>query len=481
MSIDYFAPPTIGKFMESESFARFIVGPVGSGKTTGCIFELLKHTAGQAPGPDGIRRTRWAIVRQTLEQLRMTVLLDILSWLRPIAHYRVSDKLVIIEFGDVYSEWFLIPLEDPEDQRRLLSMQLTGAWLSEAIEMSSDLVPAIAGRCGRFPSAAEGGATWFGLIGDTNAPTDGSDWWRLFEDDRPPDWQVFWQPGGLEETAENLPFLLQTPETLKMDVSDPRRIAQGRTYYERLARGHNVDWVNRYVHAKYGADPSGAAVYRGSFKRVFHVKQGLEPVLGFPLLIGQDFGRSPCSLIAQSDHFGRVNILEEVIAEDIGLELHITRYLKPRLYTERYMGMLFAAVGDPSGVSKSDILEENNFDVMRRLGIPAFPAPTNNIDPRINAVETILLQQRDGGPMLRIDEDRCPTLVRALNGMYRFSKTHAGTTKPLPDKTHPWSDVVDDLQYICLTINSGLANFIAKRIRPKQKSNKPKVSAMGWT
>ena len=83
-TITYEAPPTVGKFMDSGAFARFIVGPVGSGKTTGCIFELLKHSVEQRPGPDGIRRTRWAIVRQTLEQLRMTVLLDILSWLRPI-------------------------------------------------------------------------------------------------------------------------------------------------------------------------------------------------------------------------------------------------------------------------------------------------------------------------------------------------------------------------------------------------------------
>ena len=78
----------------------------------------------------------------------MTVLLDILTWLRPIAHYKVSDQLIIIRVNDIYSEWFMIPLEDPEDQRRLLSMQLTGAWLSEAIEISPDLVDAIAGRCG---------------------------------------------------------------------------------------------------------------------------------------------------------------------------------------------------------------------------------------------------------------------------------------------------------------------------------------------
>jgi hypothetical protein len=412
----------------------------------------------------------------------MTVLLDILTWLRPIAHYKVSDQLIVIKVNDIYSEWYLIPLEDPEDQRRLLSMQLTGSFLSEAIEISPDLVDAIAGRCGRFPSAAQGGASWFGLIGDTNAPTEGSDWHKLFEDDKPADWQVFRQPGGLSPGAENLDYLMQTPDTLKLPRGDPARLTQGRTYYERLARGKNAAWIKRYVHAEYGDDPSGAAVFRGSFKRSFHVKPDLRPVHGFPILIGQDFGRSPCSLIAQADHAGRLSILEEVIAEDIGLELHVTRYLKPRLYTDRYAGHSFAAVGDPSGVAKGNFLEETSFDVLKRLGIPAFPASTNSLDPRIQAVETLLLQQRDGGPALLIDAERCPTLIKALSSEYRFSKTQAGVTKPLPDKTHPWSDVADALQYICLAMNSGLTSFIAKRIRPKTHTRpKARVSSVGWT
>ncbi len=480
--INYSAPPTVGSFIESEAFMRVILGPVGSGKTTGCIFDILKHCCQQAKGPDGIRRTRFAIVRQTLLQLKMTVLLDILSWLRPIAEYKVSDQLVTISFGDVYSQWYLIPLEEEDDQKRLLSMQLTGAWLSEAIEINVGLVDAIAGRCGRYPSAAEGGCTWFGLIADTNTPIIGSPWHSMLELDRPPDWAVFHQPGGLEPDAENLEWLLQSPETLKLPPEDPRRRAQGRTYYERLARGKNPDWIERYVNAKYGEDPSGTAVFRGSFKRSFHVGKGLKPVNGYPLLIGQDFGRNPCSLICQADAFGRLAVLEEVVAEDIGLELHVTRYLKPVLYSDRYMGQRFAAVGDPSGISKGNFLEENSFDVLVRLGIPAFPAPTNNLDPRINAVEQLLLQQRDGGPAILIDEERCPSLVRAMQGAYRFGKTKAGETKPTPEKKHPWSDIADDLQYVCLAINSGLVNLIAKRIRPRaDKRPQSRVTAAGWT
>jgi len=482
MSLNYTAPATVSNLMQSTAFCRFIIGPVGSGKTTGMIMELLRRAIEQGKGIDGVRRTRFAIVRQTLLQLRMTVLLDILSWLRPICQYKVSEQLVIIEFGDVRSEWYLIPLEDEDDQKRLLSMQLTGAWLSEAIEMSSDLVDAIAGRCGRYPSALDGGCTWFGVIGDTNAPVEGSDWWKAFEQDRPPDWEVFTQPGGLDEDAENLEWLLQTPVTLQMSPSDPRRREQGRTYYERLARGKNENWITRYVHARYGEDPSGTAVFRGSFKRVFHVKRHLVVDSGRMILVGQDFGRNPCSLICQADHTGRIAVLEEVIAEDIGLEAHVTRSLRPVLWDPRYAGCMMAAVGDPSGISKGNFLEENSFDVLMRLGIPAFPAVTNAIDPRITAVETLLLQQRDGGPALAVDEERCPMLTRALAGAYRFAKTKAGVTKPLPEKSHPWSDLADCLQYVCLAYNSGLANVIMKRIRPRPRHReKVRISQAGWT
>jgi hypothetical protein len=97
-------------------------------------------------------------------------------------------------------------------------------------------------------------------------------------------------------------------------------------------------------------------------------------------------------------------------------------------------------------------------------------------------VETLLLQQRDGGPALVIDEEMCPQLIMALGGRYRFSKTQAGVVKPLPDKSHPWSDLADCLQYACLVVNAGMVHFIAKRIRPKVKAPlKARVSAAGWT
>lgn len=462
-AITFSAPPTVGRFMRSSSFVRVIGGPVGSGKTSGCIFEILRRAIEQAPGPDGIRHTRWAIVRQTLQQLKMTVLLDILTWLRSIATYKVSEQLIVLRFADVRCEIFLIPLEDVEDQKRLLSSQLTGAWMSEGIEIDVDLVPAICGRVGRYPALADGGPTWYGVIVDTNMPTIGSPWWEMFEN-IPPDWQIFLQPGGLEPAAENL-----------------QNLPGGRGYYERLARSPNQAWVDRYVHAQYGEDPSGTAVWK-SFKRSFHVVESLDPVPGQILLVGQDFGRNPCSLICQPNHKGALMVLEEVIAEDVGLENHILRSLRPRLFQDRYMGKTFCAVGDPSGMAKSNLYEQTSFDDLQRLGIPAFPAPSNDIEPRIAAVEQLLLQQIDGGPALVIDSSRCPMLVRAMQGAYRFSKSKVTQiTKPVPDKTHPWSDLADCLQYVAMTVLAGLQVRYSRKIVAKGKKEKPRVSAAGWT
>jgi hypothetical protein len=479
-SINYTASPTAARFMKSAAFGRLIAGPVGSGKTTACIYELFRRSCEQAPAPDGFRYTRWAIVRQTLKQLKDTVLKDIMKELDGIVTYKVSENTVYVTIGDVRSEWILIPLDNLDDQRRLLSMQLTGAWMSEGIEMDVGLVDSLAGRLGRYPSAALGGATWFGMIVDTNMPSEGSDWHKFMDLNTPIDWQIFIQPGGLEPNAENLNWLTQTVETLKLPLDHPDRIAQGRTYYERLSRGHGVDWVLRYVHAKYGNDPSGTAVFRESFNRGFHVVRDLQPVSGHPIIIGQDFGRDPCSVICQLDHRGRLLVLQEVAAEDIGLEAHITRALRPALMDPRYLGKAIAMVGDPSGVSKSSIYEETTFDTLKRMGFMAFPAPTNDIDPRLRAVEAFLEAQRDGGPAILFDEDRCPTLIQAMNGGYRFAKTRAGQRKPKPDKNE-YSHISDALQYACLSAHGGMQGLFAKRMAGRIKNTRPKMVSGAWT
>jgi hypothetical protein len=494
VDITFDAPPVVSEFMQAKDFTRFILGPVGSGKTTGVLMEVMRRCAEQTPGPDGIRRTRWAIVRNTLSQLKQTVLRDIETWLGQIAHYRVSDNMVVVQVGDIYSEWFLIPLSEPEDQKRLLSMQLTGIWINEFIELIPDLVPAMAGRVGRFPSKAMGGPTWFGIVGDSNMPNVGSEWHRLLDVETPKDWSVFIQPGGMEPDAENI-----------------QNLPGGREYYERLERQHSKAWVKRYVHAKFGDDPDGTAVFRETFAWKTHVapgkrireildregnpvgwecQGGLTPIPGKMIIVGQDFGRNPCSAICQLDHTGRFLVLDEVVSTDMGLELHLKTRLRPKLMDARYAGMNIIVVGDPSGAYKGQLTEDTCFDLLEREGFIGQPASTNEIDKRLRAVDSLLLQNVAGRPGFLIDEARCPTLIRALNGLYRYGKTKTGQIKPLPEKTNPWSDLADALQYAALTVNPQFQRILGKQLARKMGGGlvaggngqrQKRVTSAAWT
>lgn len=468
----YSASPTIGTMMLAEHFVRLILGPVGSGKTTGVMFEVLRRCCEQLPGPDGFRRTRWVIVRNTLAQMKQTVLKDIESWLAPIAYYKSSENVIQIRFNDVISDWYLVPLDQPENQQRLLSLQLTGAWINEFIELDPELIPAIAGRCGRYPSAAMGGPSWFGIVGDSNFPNAGGLWHELLDITIPQDWAIFKQPGGLDPKAENLNYLTQNADTLKLPLDHPDRLAQGRKYYERLSRNPSTSWVKRYVHAQFGDDPDGTAVFRETFNLNFHVfseGEGLIPSEGHMLIIGQDFGRNPCALITQMDHRGRWLILDEVVSENMGLEQHLETRLKPLMMSNRYFGKPHVVVGDPAGKAKSELYEENCFDLLKKKGYNAFPAPTNSIDPRLRAVESMMLRQVQGKAMMLVDGTRCPTVVRALHTKYLFGKTKLGETKPLPMKTHPWSDVMDALQYAALCADGGYHAAMVREMTRKSR------------
>jgi hypothetical protein len=110
----------------------------------------------------------------------------------------------------------------------------------------------------------------------------------------------------------------------------------------------------------------------------------------------------------------------------------------------------------------------------------AYPAPTNDIDRRLAAVEAMLLGAADGGPMMLIDRSRCPTIIQALGGGYRYAKTRDGRRKPSPDKNE-FSHIMDALQYACLAFHGGLTTMVANRMRRKPQAQVQSVSPAGWT
>ena len=144
------------------------------------------------------------------------------------------------------------------------------------------------------------------------------------------------------------------------------------------------------------------------------------------------------------------------------------------------MGKSIVVVGDPAGRQRSTLYEETSFDLIKRYGLRAYPAPTNDVDKRIGAVEAWLLGSRDGGAAMLIDRGRCPTLIRALSGGYRYAKTKNGLRKPTPEK-NDFSHIADALQYACVTAHGGMGEMIANRLTGSTRRPRARVGAGGWT
>ncbi len=66
--------------MRSSARRRVILGPFGSGKSVTCCVEIMRRAREQAPSPDRVRRTRWAVVRNTYPDLKNTTVKTWRDW-----------------------------------------------------------------------------------------------------------------------------------------------------------------------------------------------------------------------------------------------------------------------------------------------------------------------------------------------------------------------------------------------------------------
>jgi len=124
--IRYQASPALWTFHQDDSFVRGVMGPVGSGKSTACCWELFRRLQEQEPGPDGIRRSRWAVVRNTYRELSDTTVKTWLDWFDDVGDFVNQDMVHRIKFADVEAELLFRALDRPADVKKLLSHELSG-------------------------------------------------------------------------------------------------------------------------------------------------------------------------------------------------------------------------------------------------------------------------------------------------------------------------------------------------------------------
>lgn len=459
MKLTYTPPSSIAGFLISESFISLAVGPVGSTKTTCGIMKIAYHAARMAKCTDGIRRSRCIWVRNTREQLRDTSIPDFLKWFPDgqAGVYEKTNSKFTLKFNDVECEVLFRGLDDANDVRRLLSLQASFAVLDEFREINQAIFEAIQGRLGRYPDKMlvpprpewgldDEGYPIGGCVTDTGAsnkhlwgmtnPPDMDTFWERFLSDPPKNAECYFQPSGMSEDADWKQYLPQS-------------------YYTDLAEGKSEDWIDVYIHAKFGKSLAGQPVHK-AFQYDKHVaKQPLQMIRSenYPIVIGHDFGLTPSVVIGQVGPTGRLFVLADIVSEGMGALQFVRQKLKPML-AMRFAGVPHFIIGDPAGAVRAQTDERSVFDILRQEGFNVRPAKTNNISPRLAAVDAHLMGlAMDGLPRMLIDQS-CVNTIRALRGGYRFKAKKDGEYDTTPEK-NSHSHVADALQYLCLHADGG--------------------------
>jgi hypothetical protein len=453
LSIDYTASPTFINVHADQSFVRGVRGPVGSGKSVGCIMDLMAKALQQRPNKMGFRKTRWALVRATYPELKSTTIKTFQDWLpEELCHLKLNESPIVgtwvMPLPDktiVQAEFLFIALDKPKDLAKLLSLELTGAFCNETKELQKEVIDTITSRVGRYPAQRDGGPTWSGVIMDTNSPSE-LHFWAGMEKDPPEGWRFHVQPPALFE--DNTAERGYTPNP---DAENIKNLPGGYEYYYRSIGGKDKNWIRAYILNQFAATMSGKPIYQDLWSEQIHLsKHKLYPLEGYPVIVGLDFGLTPAAIFTQFVD-GQLRIIDEVIAKRMGLEQFLTLDLLP-LIGQKYFHNEVAFVGDPSGVSGADTDERSCFDVLVKFGLPAVPAHSNALEPRLGSVRHFLTKLAPGGKPGLLVSPHCRDIAEGFNGGYQFARIQVSGEsrfREKPDKNR-YSHPHDALQYACM-------------------------------
>lgn len=421
------------------------MGPFGSGKSSGCAVEIVTKAHEQEPGKDGIRRSRWAIVRNSYRQLEDTSIKTFMQWFPPNFFGRwhsSSHTYFITNFPGVEIEVMFRALDRPDQVDNLLSLELTGAWVNEARELPYSIIQALQGRVGRYPKMSEGGATWFGLIMDTNPPDTDSWWYKLFEEDMPPNVQIFKQPSGLSAQAENLDNL---PDK----------------YYENLGVSLDKEAKKVYIEGKYGFVMDGKLVYP-EYSDIIHCAE-VKPIRGLPIHRGWDFGLTPSCVFTQLSPLGNLNVLDEIVSDNLGIDRFSDRVSAHS--GANYPNFAFTDTGDPAGKQRAQTDEKTCFQILQAKGID-IESGVQTLALRLESVKKTLRTIANAKPVLQLDP-KCKTLRKGFQGGYQYRRIQVSVEKYTeePDK-NMYSHPHDALQYVTARLFSPQLTTSSEKYRP---------------
>lgn len=456
------------QFMRSQSPVKIIQGPIGSGKSLGCVMSVWGKALEQHKQADGKRRCRVHVFRDTYGKLKDTTIKTWLEWFpeREFGKFFASPPLRHeIRVGDVELDVHFVALEDGWDVDYFKSNEMTMCWFNELQYMDRVLFDEAVTRVGRYPRVIDGGAVRPMVIADMNAP-DETHWVPIMRGDvampdwltaeqrraheKPPSWEFFVQPSGMIEVKDGEGEITGYEPNPKAE--NLKYLPGGDKYYVNAIQGKTKSWTDANVMNRVSPRKDGKAVVP-DFNRDVHVsKKPLVPALGAEIIIGCDFGRRPCAIFMQNIR-GTWYVLHELIARDMG-----AKKFAPLLRNEiaqKFPDMRFQIWGDPSGDFPGQNDDDVPFRIFRAAKLPVRAAPSILFSVRLQSIEAVLTRMNEGKPALLVSPT-CSTLIAALDGgwHYRRLKVAGERYNDEPEKDE-YSDPPDAFGYGLLGAGEG--------------------------
>ena len=475
MNLTYKAYPTLQKFHTAynDYKFRYVAGPPGSGKSVGSVIELLLIGLRQEPTPEGVRPTKFGVIRSTYGELENTTLQTMQHWLpeqyTTVVHskpIKVHTRLPLPDGTIADMQFELIAIATRDDLGKLDSSEYTAIWLNEMTGLPLELVGKAGERTGRYPPPNLWGdfdenglpinhCTFRGVIGDYNYPP--KDHWLvsfLHEGELPKNTMLFEQPPALLEHIDSETG--QVTYTINPAAENLTNLDNGQKYLDDLynyqALGAN-DLINTRLLCRYGRAGGDGKAIINNFDHEYHVAdEKLEPMRFTDTLVSFDTsGIHPCALMWQHIR-GKWQIIDGLYGDEMGLEEFIDDVMTP-LLTMRYPGCEVLCVCDPANARDARTMLSPT-DLLQEKGYNAITASTNKFKDRLQACEKLLNRREKNSVLI---SPHLTLLTDALDGAYQYKRLRATgleetfSTQPLKNKYSHWAD---SFQYGALHIVS---------------------------
>ena len=397
-----FEVPT-GFFVARHNGRIFVTG--NSSKTVACCSEIVRR-AGLQVAFRNVRHSRWALIRNTYSELLDTTLQTWNDW---FGDYSIIDrtppmrgkfKLQLKDKTLIDLELYFIALDKPKDVKKLKSLELTGIFINEAVELDKAILDMGTLRCRRYPSKRKGGPTWSGVIMDTNSCDDDHWWYKLFEEEKPKGYEVFDQPAALIQfkETEKLPAKVAFEEYLHANPDYPEVWRKkpvtdyegniyivnpfcenidgqpaGEDYWLDAVHGKDTYYIEVFLCNRFGTITDSRPVYP-EFNDDRHVaRKNYIPSKELGITIGMDFGNTPAATFSQITPGGYKHLFEEFYVPEhgqMGIRQFSRTVLVPYLldnYLPWLQRSLIKAYGDPSGKTPVQTDEKTCFILLREV------------------------------------------------------------------------------------------------------------------